>query len=50
MRIWLIIYKENDEIKSRIIYSNNFDDAVYEAWDLEANKKIQVKGIFEVRK
>lgn len=46
MRTWLVIYKENGEIKTMVIMAKHFDDVVYEVWG-NANCD-QIKGIFEV--
>lgn len=46
MRTWLVIYKENGEIKTMVIMAKHFDDVVYEVWD-KINSE-NVKGIFEV--
>ncbi len=46
MRTWMVIYKENEETKSRIITAKNFDDLVYSVWRYMAS--CDIKAIFEV--
>ena len=46
MRTWLVIYKENGEVKSKVLMAKNFDDLVYEIWsELD---RANIKAIFEV--
>lgn len=46
MRTWLVIYKKNGKVDSRIIMAKTFDDAVYEVWG--ELKNAEIKAIFEV--
>ena len=46
MRTWLVIFKRNGKVDSRVIMAKTFDDAVYEIWNHLSDADI--KGIFEV--
>lgn len=46
MRTWMVIYKEKGTTKSKVVLSNDFDDAVYAIWSEFG--KCEIKAIFEV--
>lgn len=46
MRTWLVIYKKNGKVDSRVIMAKTVDDVVYEVWNDLSDADI--KGIFEV--